>query len=95
MTINVVLDFGMVVRRDALRERRVALADLFSALETARPLAEDENLISFGPFFGPEACSEFVRRLVALGLHHVDDFTELVMDHPGWLRFHAEHADER
>lgn len=95
MSISVTLNFGIVVRREALHERQVALADLLAALETPQPLAEDADLIAFGPFFGPEACSELVRRLVALGLRHVDDFAELVMDHPDWLRFRAERADER
>ncbi len=51
--------------------------------------------MTFGPFFGGEALTEMHKRLSALGLVYVDDFFELVMDHPGWLGFCVEFVKEQ
>lgn len=64
---------------------------MFEALETAGPSAEDAELLSFGPSFGREACDEFIRRLESIGLAYVDDFFDLALNHPSWLKFSAHY----
>jgi len=87
--IPVTFEHGIVVRRRALAERSVTLDQLLVALEVTTPSAESPDLLSFGPHFGAEASDELVRRLSALGLRYVDDFFDLSLDHPQWLRFFA------
>jgi len=82
-------EHGIVVRRRALVERSVSLDQVLVTLEVTAPSAESPDLLSFGPHFGAEASDEMVRRLSALGLRHVDDFFDLSLDHPQWLRFFA------
>lgn len=58
-------------------------------MEAAAPLDVSEDLISFGPHFGSEAATEFVRRLEALGLVNIDDFFLFTGDFPEWCGFTA------
>lgn len=62
---------------------------MLEVFEIDRPMAEDSELLSFGPSFGGEACNEFIRRLEFLGLVYVDDFFDLTLSHPNWLSFSA------
>jgi hypothetical protein len=87
MSIPITFEFGIVVRRQALADRSIALAALLRAFEVNTPLGESADLLSFGPSFGSEACDEFKKRLTGLGLSYVDDFFELRLDHPRWLQF--------
>jgi hypothetical protein len=87
--IPVTFEHGIVVRRRALAERSVSLGQLLATLEVTAPSAESPDLLAFGPHFGAEATDEFIHRLNALGLRYVDDFVDLHMDHPQWLRFFA------
>ncbi|ATA53150.1 hypothetical protein CKY39_07950 [Variovorax boronicumulans] len=91
MSIEVTFSSGLVIRQSALVARGVTRTQLLEALESARPMAEDGELLSFGPCFGQEACDEFVRRLEALGLVYVDDFFDLTLSHPDWLKFSAQY----
>ncbi len=93
-SVRVTFEFGLVLRRAALLERGVELPRVLVALEVSRPLEEGSELISFGPFFGGEVQNEMGNRLGDLGLRYFDDFFELALDHPSWIRFRAE-GDER
>ncbi len=88
-SVNVTFFHGIVLRREALAERAVHMADVLKAFEVSHPLAENRDLISFGPSFGAEACDAFIARLQRLGLVYVDDFFDLALDHPSWLQFAA------
>ena len=74
MSIEVTFSYGLVIRQSALIARGITRAQVLEVLEVDRPMAEDRELLSFGPSFGAEACDEFVRRLESLGLVYVDDF---------------------
>jgi hypothetical protein len=87
--VSVSSDFGVVLRKAALRERGVALEDVLKAMDAHEPLGSDDDLLSFGPHFGQEAANVFSARLDALGLLYVEDyfvFTELV---PPWCALHV------
>jgi len=90
--INVTAEYGLVVRRDALAERRVSLDDLLSVLKVSAPLDSDDRLISFGPAFGQEALDGLVTSLSGLGLRYFDDFVGVVGDYPAWCRFKVGYA---
>lgn len=57
------------------------------AWETSLPTGINDELISFGPSFGPEAQREFLRRLEELGLVYFEDFFDINVDHPVWCAF--------
>lgn len=89
MSIEVTFSYGIVIRQSALTALGITRARVLEVFETDRPIAEDSELLSFGPSFGGEACNEFVRRLESLGLVYVDDFFDLTLSHPDWLSFSA------
>ena len=89
MTVQITFSHGIVIRQKALEDRGVSKADLLKLFEVDRPLGESVELISFGPNFGAEACDEFIRRLQKSGLVYLDDFFDLALDHPEWLKFYA------
>lgn len=91
-SIKINLSYGIVIRRDAMHAHSITRAQVLEALEVDRPLAENDELLSFGPSFGQEASDEFVRRLESLGLIYFDDFFDLVLSHPDWLQFSARYA---
>jgi hypothetical protein len=86
-TVNLTSEFGLVVRRASLEQRGVSYRKLLDTMETEAPLDVNEDLISFGPHFGLEAATEFVRRLESLGLINIDDFFVFAGDFPGWCGF--------
>jgi hypothetical protein len=94
MSVQATFQYGLVVRSAALGERNVPLTSLLEALETDAPLDQDDHLIVFGPHFDGDALAEMHKRLSSLGLVYVDDYFELVMDHPGWLGFRVEFVRE-
>jgi hypothetical protein len=77
-------EYGLVVRREALRERGVEYDDVLNALQVQKPLDQNDELLTFGPSFGGEAMDEFAARLQRLGLRFVDDFYCLSFDLPAW-----------
>ncbi|WP_282243401.1 hypothetical protein [Stenotrophomonas sp. PS02300] len=88
-SISATGEYGLIVRRDALRAKFIADALVLQAMEVDAPLDMDEDLMSFGPAFGDEALQEFVRRLRTLGLSPVDDFCTLCLDLPNWCRINV------
>ena len=68
MPIPVTFEFGLLVRKAALAERKISVGQLLQALDAQAPRGEDSHLLAFGPSFGQEANDEFVRRLKKLGL---------------------------
>jgi hypothetical protein len=94
MPILVTFQYGIVIRKAALKERDVSLPALLEAMENRFPLDQDSNMLSFGPHFDGEALGVFHDRLVHLGFIYVDDFMELVMDHPDWCKFFVEFSSE-
>lgn len=87
--VDVRFDFGMLIRRAALKEKGIAPDALRKALEWEPPWDENEELLSIGPCFGQEALDEYGRRFNALGLEWVDDYFEQYFEHPDWLAFSA------
>jgi len=79
-------DYGIVIRRAPLREKRIQRSALVAAMESD-PLDENADLLSFGPHFGGEAAEEFMRRLEGLGLEFYDDFFIFQGDFPTWCSF--------
>ena len=85
--VTLTSEFGLVVRRAALRQRGVSYAKLLELMEAEKPLDASEELVSFGPHFGSEAAAEFVRRLEAAGMINIEDFFVFVGDFPEWCSF--------
>ena len=92
-TVRVTFEYGIVIKKRALRDRDVPLESVLAALEVMGPLDEGAGLWSFGPFFGSEAQEEMVRRLTGLGLQYFDDFFDLTLEHPAWITFRAEETE--
>jgi hypothetical protein len=92
-SVNVTHEYGLIIRRAALVQRDVSLKSVLDVLKVNHPLDQDEKLISFGPSFGQEALDELIRLLIGLGLHHVDDFIEVVGDYPSWVSFRATYTN--
>jgi hypothetical protein len=84
-TITATAQYGIVIRRDAVRRKSVSYNELLRALEVETPADENEDLLSFGPSFGEEAMNTFISRLQGLGLAYVDDFFALSFDLPSWI----------
>lgn len=85
--VKVSPEWGLVVRREALFKRGIALSELLEAMEVDEPLDADEFLLSFGPSFGGEAADEFERRLNKLGFEYYDDYFVFLCAVPRWLEF--------
>jgi hypothetical protein len=85
--ISLTSEYGLVVRRKALKERGVSWDDLLAALEVSEPLDKNDCLISFGPHFGQEAVHTMSDRLIRIGLRYFDDFFEFSGDYPKWCVF--------
>jgi hypothetical protein len=92
--IDVTPEYGLVIRKDALRERNVSLEALLAAMKTDAPLDSDDRLISFGPSFGQEALDGLIKELSGLGLQYFDDFVEVVGSYPEWCRFRVGYASK-
>ena len=90
--IDVTPEYGLVVRKDSLRERGVSFEMLLAVMKTDAPLDSDDRLISFGPSFGQEALDGLIEGLSGLGLHYFDDFIEVVGNYPEWCRFKVGYA---
>ncbi|MGO9986641.1 MAG: hypothetical protein ACLPIX_20815 [Rhodomicrobium sp.] len=88
-SIKVTPEYGLIIRRASLEARAVSYDQLLIALHVKHPLDQDQYLISFGPSFGQEALSEFIKRLEGLGLVYWDDFFEFKGDYPSWCEFEA------
>jgi hypothetical protein len=85
--VAVTAEYGIVIRRHALAERGVSYQAVLDAVEADEPLGADEELLTFGPSFGPEALEGLTQRLTALGLVFFDDFFEFEGDFPLWCKF--------
>ena len=83
-TVKATGEYGIIIRQEALSMKKIHKTKVFEAMEVEQPLDSNQDLISFGPAFGPEALNEFISRLQALGLEYVDDFFALSFDFPSW-----------
>lgn len=90
--IDVTPEYGLVIRKDALRERNVSLETLLTTMKMVAPLDSDDRLITFGPSFGQEALDGLIKELSGLGLAYFDDFVEVVGSYPEWCRFKVGYA---
>ncbi|PFH04486.1 hypothetical protein BCF11_5269 [Collimonas sp. PA-H2] len=82
-------DFGIVIRREALKEKAVNLSQILIEFHFDRYFDESKNFISLGPFFGGDAADDCMRSLEKIGLIYIDDFFIFVGDFPQWCRFEA------
>ena len=62
--------FGLVIRKEALHHCGLDRSRLLTLMETDAPFDEDDDLLSFGPHFGGEACQTLVKRLESAGLNY-------------------------
>ncbi len=85
--VAVTAEYGIVIRRHALTERGVSYEAVLAAVEADKPFGADEELLTFGPSFGPEALEALTRRLTALGFVYFDDFFQFASDFPVWCEF--------
>jgi hypothetical protein len=85
--VSLASEYGLVVRRDALKERGISWDDLLGALEVSEPLDKNAYLVSFGPHFGQEAVHAMSDRLISIWLRYFDDFFEFSGDYPKWCIF--------
>ena len=90
-SIAVTSEFGLIVRRKALVERKVSLRNLFTVMQVSEAFDDSDELLSFGPHFGREAADMMVSRLTALGLVYFDDFFEFCGDYPSWCVFRGSY----
>jgi hypothetical protein len=82
--IKITGEYGIILRRQALAEKDIALHLVLAAMEVSEPLDGNSDLLTFGPCFGAEAQGAFTRRLIDLGLVYFDDFVEFTVDVPSW-----------
>jgi hypothetical protein len=85
--VAVTAEHGIVIRRHALIERGVSYQAVLTAVEADKPFDGDDELLTFGPNFGPEALEALTKRLIALGLVYFDEFFEFASDIPQWCKF--------
>ena len=79
-------EYGLVLRKGALAEKGLPFSILSDVMADIDVLGEDDGLISFGPLFGDEALNEIKARLSARSLEYADDFFELNMLLPHWIK---------
>lgn len=91
--IEVAPGYGLVIRKNALIEHGVPLEKLLAIMKIDAPLASNDQLVSFGPFFGQEALDRLIKELSGFGLQYFDDFVEVVGDYPGWCRFKVGYVE--
>jgi hypothetical protein len=87
--VKVPEQFGIVVRKAALKKHNVSDKKVLDAMETSKPFDENHDLLSFGPHFGQEASNEFIRRLESLGLNYGDDFIDFEDLLPAWCQVYV------
>ena len=81
--------FGIVIRKKALHRCNLDRPRLLNLLETGAPFDEDEELLSFGPHFGGEACQTFLKRLESAGLQYGHDVIHFSDTLPDWFQLFA------
>ena len=84
--IDATNEYGLVVRKEALRERGLSLQVLSESMQDVDVLGEDAKIISYGPIFGPEAQGALKVTLGAIGLVEIDDFFGFDFLMPDWIR---------
>lgn len=87
-------DFGIIVKKEAIRQKGVSLEQLFQIMETSFPFDENETLISFGPHFGKEATNEFIQRLEHVGLIYGKEFLDFHDILPNWCCVYVKLKDD-
>ena len=85
-------DYGLVIRRQALADRGITVATLLELLEGVNLMGQNDDLLSFGPIFGPDAMHNLHERLRTQGLEYVVDFAELELLLPDWLQIGVAHS---
>ncbi len=87
--ISVTNHYGIVVRKAAFLRNSISVEDFCRRTE-ATLLAQDGNLVSFGPCFGEEAGDTIASRIEALGFEYVSDYCILNFDVPDWISLGAK-----
>ena len=90
--VKVTPEYGLIVRRDALREQGVSFDALLAAMDAQNPMDMNDHLISFGPLLEDGAFEDVIQSLRALGLEYYNDFVEFVGAYPKWCCFHVGYA---
>ncbi len=85
--IKISFEFGIVIRKDAIKTKHIAKEKITEVFEGEKPLDESDVLLSYGPHFGADAMEELGKRLSKLGLEYIDDFFYFQGDFPDWAEF--------
>lgn len=78
-------EFGLIIRKAALTEKDISGRTLTEAVHDIDLIAENDDLLTFGPLFGDEAFQTIMRRLELIGLTYVDDYFGLDVLVPPWV----------
>lgn len=87
-------EYGLVLRKKSLAEKGMSPSALSDIMADIDILGEDDDLISFGPLFGEEALEEIKTRLSAGNLEYADDYFELNLLLPYWVKLGVAYRTE-
>ncbi|MBB2749930.1 UNVERIFIED_ORG: hypothetical protein GGI57_000603 [Rhizobium aethiopicum] len=76
---------GLIIRKAALIEKKLSRQVLVEVMQGIDLIAENGDLLTFGPLFGEEAYRAIMGRLEAAGLAYVDDYFGLDIPLPSWI----------
>jgi hypothetical protein len=79
-------DFGIVIRRDAIEKKSIALNTVLKEFNFENFFDESLDFVSLGPFYGSDNADDCMRALERLGLTYIDDFFILEGYFPDWCR---------
>lgn len=79
-------EYGLVLRKGALTEKGISSDRMSDIMDDIDVLGENDDIISFGPLFGEEALEEIKGRLSGNGLEYADDYFELNLLLPHWIK---------
>jgi hypothetical protein len=82
--------FGIIVKKNELDKANIGYEKILEIFEVFEPFDETDELLSFGPHFGKEASSEFVRRLDSAGLVYGDDYYDFTDFVPDWCQVYIK-----
>jgi len=85
--IAATLEFGLIIRKAALVEKKLSRQALIGVMQNIDLIAENDDLLTFGPLFGEETYQTTMRHLEMAGLTYVDDYFGLDILVPPWIEF--------
>ena len=84
-SVKILASFSLVIQRSAF-DRSFLNQEKIDALRNKIGLYDfNDDLESWGPFFGGESLEYVITALQSLGLVYYDDFFEICLDFPHWI----------